>query len=700
MFQHPLNPARRKSTAGWKSAKTLVDYGLLAILFFNLAALALFICLSYKFAFHSDSAAANLLAQEIHETGTYFPTDWNYVNGDLWVLFVHTWLIPFLPLVPNGYALHALGGLISAPLVLTGTWWVCRTLSMSPRARLVALALVASGVSANMSENVFGQQAYGTIYFQGCFILCSSHAFLYARGRNVWGWALATFVLFLLVAWSNPQRAAIYNVLPVIAAAVWCILARSRLQAAAPALRPARVGALLLVVIGACYAGAVLHAYFLARGHSAVGAVTVNWLSFNEMGRNLGEALHGLLSLVSGLPVPGQPVATIDGVFAAVRLIAGVVLITTAGWALVRILGTTEPGRLFIGVATFAGIGSNLFIFVTTSLPFAGTPESSIRYLVPPLLGMIVILVAVVVDDGFARTSKRLIGAMAIGVITLTAPLAYQLTDLPRYASIREFNDANPNVRLTNFLLDNNLKYGYATFWNAGRTTVLAKHVVKVRNIELSNGLPRPMHHLSSDRWFMPAAWTGPSFLLLSADEVKTVNWPDLIRLTGEPSRTLTFENFQVFVFDHNIARDFATWAIRVEQPLVYPALSASFHEVGTFDPVAGALVAQPGTSGTLHYGPYQNLEGGNYLVSFNIETEGEQADGFGRVDVVAASGKRVFGMKPVTAKGAQRITLPVTFDGLVRDIEFRVVTNGAGKFMLRSIEMNKMPHGYDLKSR
>ena len=538
MSKEILNPVPGLAARHQQSGKTYVDRVLQALLLVNLAALVLYICLSYKFGFHSDSAASNLLAHEIGETGSYFPVDWNYVNGDLWVLSVHTWLLPFLPFMSNGYALHALGGLISAALVMAGTWCLCRTLGLSSRARLVTLALIASGFSANMSENLFGQQAYGTIYFLGCFLLCTSHAFLYSKRQPAAVWALASFVLLVLAAWSNPMRAAIYNVLPVVAAAVWCHLA-PRLQGPKPG--AAKLGALLCIVVGACYVGALLHAYFLARGHSALSSVSINWLPFKDMGRNAGAALQGSFSLLSGLPAPGQPVANVRGMFDAVRLCAGAALLFVSGWALLRILGSVHPGRLFIGVATLAAIGSNLFIFLTTTLPFVETPESSIRYLVPALLGMMVLLVAVVVDDRLAPAAKRYVGAIAIAVIALTAPMAYELTGLTDHASLRDMNNANQNVRLANFLLDNKLEYGYATFWNAGRTTVLAKNVVKVRNIELANGLPRPMRHLSSDRWYQPGSWSGQSFLMLTKEELDAVKWPELRRLTGEPLRTLDF---------------------------------------------------------------------------------------------------------------------------------------------------------------
>ena len=94
----------------------------LALLFLacNLLLLCWYLFVGYKAGFHSDSAVKVLLAREIVETGQYFPHDWNYVNGDLFVLFGHTFIIPLLAFIPAGYLSHAISGLISAVLILSG----------------------------------------------------------------------------------------------------------------------------------------------------------------------------------------------------------------------------------------------------------------------------------------------------------------------------------------------------------------------------------------------------------------------------------------------------------------------------------------------------------------------------------------------------------------------------------------------------
>ena len=59
--------------------------GLLLVV--NIVLLAVFLFTSYKGFFHSDSSVRNLLAQEMHSTGSFFPHGWNYVNKDLMLIF-------------------------------------------------------------------------------------------------------------------------------------------------------------------------------------------------------------------------------------------------------------------------------------------------------------------------------------------------------------------------------------------------------------------------------------------------------------------------------------------------------------------------------------------------------------------------------------------------------------------------------------
>jgi hypothetical protein len=357
-------------------------------------------------------------------------------------------------------------------------------------------------------------------------------------------------------------------------------------------------------------------------------------------------------------------------------------------YALRRGLRAAHPGLAFFAAAAAASAAASMFIYIASSVSLAGAPESSARYLVPGLLWTLLVLVAVIVDAPGVGPMRRSAGGAALVVLALSAPLAYSLSALPAHLAGGEAGQASPGLRLARFLEAQGLRYGYATFWPSGQTTVLSNGVVKVRQVQFEHGLPIPMRHLSSNRWYMPAAWQGPSFLLLSKEEAAAADLPKLFDLVGQPLRRSTFEGWQVIVFDHNIAADFPGWRMRIAEPEQFKVSTHTPHAIGRFDPARHALVADAGEQGALRFGPYQRLVAGRYLVSFDLEAAGTGPGNYGFVDVRAGGHTAPVALHQVQQPGRQRITLPVAFDTFTSDIEFRVFSSGATRMSLYNVEL------------
>src|SRR2546423_7718506 len=130
----------------------IAKVGLIALVVWNVALIAWYVCVQYRYYIHSDSAVKNMLAREIFTTGHYFSPDWNYVNGDLPVLFGHTFIVPLLPFFPNSFSLHAASGIVSAALILLGAWLVAGMLSPSPWIRLCCVAVLSAGMSGGLAD--------------------------------------------------------------------------------------------------------------------------------------------------------------------------------------------------------------------------------------------------------------------------------------------------------------------------------------------------------------------------------------------------------------------------------------------------------------------------------------------------------------------------------------------------------------------
>jgi uncharacterized membrane protein len=657
------------------------------LLLVNLLLLLHYVVLDYRVVTNSDSAVMNLLAQEIHDTGQWIPRAWNYANGDLWLLFTHTVIVPLLYVLPNSYALHAVSSLVTAVLVLGCVWWSGALLGQSRMARLLLLAVFSGGMSVVMAENLYGQAAYGLLFAQVCLLCCASWRFLHARGAARWGWGAGAGLLLLLLFWSNPQRALVYYGLPLALATLAMRLQPSRPEAhvfSTAGVSPQRQNTLLLALLAAALVtGTLLHNHYMNLvGNSGLAPAT--WLRFDEMGRNLAGTLEGLLSVLGGKPPAGKPVINAAGVWAALRLAAAATVLALLPWALRRSLRAHAPrhrGRLFFGVFTLASAAVPLFMMLATSLPDMADPQASVRYLVPALLCLIMLLGGIAVDECSWRSAPRLAGVAALSVLALSAVQAYRVQNAPGPGKLFKRAQApRSDSHLSDFLVSHGLQYGYGEFWVAGNTTLLGRQRVRLRQIAVSDGLPQPVRHLSSDRWYQASYWSGPTFLLLTPEQMKAIDWPRMAQLLGEPERRLQYNERQVLVYPFNIASRLPLWDYAQPVPLRFPASAATGHHIGQFDPAGARLLAQPGETGWLTYGVRRNSNPGNYVATFELDSGAAAGVQAGRVEVAAAGGSVVLASAPISQAGAHNIKLPFRLSGPAPDLELRIHSNGVAR--------------------
>ena len=192
--------------------------GLLLLLLVHIGLLLYYVSVGYAVDFHSDSAVKNLLAQEMMETGSYFPPGWNYVNGDLWVVYGQLFIAPLLPWFANDFNLHAVSSVVASILVLLSTWLASGMVMQSKWTRLTIIAVLTSGVSFILAENLFGQGSYGSVLYTSFFLIYFAWRWMLGvtRAGSI-GWGLAFCLFNTLTFWSNPQRALAYDALPLAA---------------------------------------------------------------------------------------------------------------------------------------------------------------------------------------------------------------------------------------------------------------------------------------------------------------------------------------------------------------------------------------------------------------------------------------------------------------------------------------------------
>jgi len=127
--------------------------------------------------------------------------------------------------------------------------------------------------------------------------------------------------------------------------------------------------------------------------------------------------------------------------------------------------------------------------------------------------------------------------------------------------------------------------------------------------------------------------------------------------------------------------------------PHLIPISAETPHNIGSFDQKLGAMVARKNDTGALVFGPYLELEQGQYQVTFSVSTDGGQDEIIGKVDVNAFSDARpdnpVVEKELRRAKKDQNITLD--FSGVPgKKYEFRVWANGNGSLSVKNITLDR----------
>lgn len=121
--------------------------------------------------------------------------------------------------------------------------------------------------------------------------------------------------------------------------------------------------------------------------------------------------------------------------------------------------------------------------------------------------------------------------------------------------NLLKLEDKNSNVteitELIETLEDNNLEYGYGTFWNAGITTLLSDSKVKVRNINIDESGIHKYLYQTNDNWYENATGYDKYFVVMTHQEyMMYVNNMDRFEKADE---ILESSSFKILVYNHNI---------------------------------------------------------------------------------------------------------------------------------------------------
>jgi hypothetical protein len=400
-----------------------------------------------------------------------------------------------------------------------------------------------------MAENLYGQVSYGYIVYMNCFALWGGLRFMRrgSAGHAVdWPGASAIIAVSMLLAWNNPQRALVTLAVPftlALAAVAW------------PARRNVVCPPVLIMAV-AMAVGALCHLAVLGKPvQMNAGVAQALWLEPGQILRNASYTVLGALAHLGEIPPAGASVVSAWGVYAAVRMVVAACLLGGIVMALRHACTAPEAPLRLVGGMTLASAALVLLFHLFTTVPDMNAPLISARYMVPAIYGGLLLLPLALSRSRVVAASLVLASAMAGMTLVVPGVLANG-TGL-----VHGIYNVGLKSLVTPYLQAQGLHYGYATYWNAGVHTVVSGGDVKVRQVVLDMGLPLPMLHLASRRWYRPSEWQGESFLMLEESELAGLDRAALDHALGPPSRILHHDRLTILVYPFNLSGRLAAWS-------------------------------------------------------------------------------------------------------------------------------------------
>ena len=667
---------------------------MLALLVINCCFLLWYVFIGYQNYFHSDSAAKVLLAREIYNTSDFFPDDWNYVNSDLFIIFGHAIVVPLLAFAPAGFTVHAISGVIFSGLILHGLWLLTSLGNTPPWQRIAIVAAFASGISGFMAENLYGQVSYGVTTLLCCYIVYTTSKILSSERNKIAPWAAIFFTVLLLVYWANPKRALITYSIPLTCALSYLFLIDKE-----PAKKT--IFFIFILMSAAATVGSLLHLNTISGVNNIAGASNASLLSFEGVLSNINLSIKGIYAQLGGLPLAGASIYSGLGLYTLLRFAFATLIIILTPFAIAKGSLNEYVGIRLLAIFSASVFVSTFLLQTTTSIADMRDPIQSSRYMIPGVVLCLVVFLMKPIDLK-TPTAQTIILTMILALFGISAMPVYRMSDLNSGLVLAQPGQLDTQRRdLVKILKDRGLEYGYATYWNAGAVSVLSNEKVLVRQIQLRGGLPVPMHHLSSKKWYKPTAWQGKTFLLLHESEVPHLNPKRMESVGAQLEEQFKVNAFVIQVYSDNIARHLPGWDTRYEQSTAFRLHDGVLTRIGRLaeDPTGQGMVLEADASavGALHYGPYIYVEPGRYRVTFDVSAA-QHTEPVMRLDVAASPGQKLYGERLLTGSDMPQViefTLPEA-----RKMEFRVWALGREKVVYRGLTLERLGEADDISIR
>ncbi len=538
---------------------------------------------------HSDSAAKVLFADQQLRKKQYFPDGFCYSTG-VFVFGLENIILFFLLLTDDWMLCREMAQFVQT-LLLAGCFFCFFTVVFGKEKRWIGCACGFGLFAFPLSEVVCDLYYYQATYTKNViglllmFALAGKVAAEEKKRRWIWELAFAFVVVFNHFGIRNIMLTAV----PWIAAVFICSFDLQK-----RCLKPSRMEK-ELVGISALSAAAGVLIYHAIEKH-------VEWTKQTDIVRFVN--VEDMMIHIKGW---FQAILEIYGVSSRAELLSpeGMVLpfrflymgisawMVPVFWLLFISRIKNKLWKWFVCYSWFSNL-IMFYLFISTS---AGG-ESGAYHVLSVYVNNTILVAGLVVFLWESAWIKR-----AGFFILVTAAALFHIGYLVQYEPVIHQREA-ADRKIIQYLKENDLQFGYATFWNAYKYTLLTSGEIQV--IGYGREPAEPYYWLTSRDWYEPDYWEGRSFILLGDGQQVEGKYYQAAERVDQVG------NYTVLVYEQNISDDPILAADIMQEGMECEITSDRLYTENKAYKKDGILVLEENGK---QFGPYMQLEGGRYKV-------------------------------------------------------------------------------------
>ncbi|MZK53463.1 hypothetical protein [Clostridium beijerinckii] len=626
--------------------------------------------------FTSDGATANLLAREQITTKQLFPSEWVYLQ-DVWVLTLNILIIPLSIFTKNQMILRSTAVLIQT-IILVITLVVFSSRILKNKSYLLYIAIFFSGISSMYMENIFFQAAYGTVFIITILLYMLGNESI-DHNLKINKKIIIVFLILVIVCCISGVRYIGTFVAPFCVSIFLTYILENYKQNKDEAIKSLfDLGRFLIPLSIACIVGVIIFKEIISNGNYVQGwskPILVDYNNIYTCGKSTINVIQGIL--INFGYMGGVDLLSIKGVFNIFKLLCVIPVMFIIPYIITRKFETnsTNINRLIIFYWSLFII--NIIMCIVCNLNDDTAAASRYFQSITLIAFMLIcnyIYEKINCNKLFWETTVYIVSILCFVVVGIHS-LIYVVGDYKERMK--------PTNELIETLRERNLKFGYATYWNAYRNSVLANFEPEILAVTDQNVKPMMAgYNLSSKRTFRSDYYNGETFLLLTDKEYELCNEDEnLYKQFGKPKDFMEVEGYKILIYDYNISNKLPNVSIGIGS-LVDIKKSMKFNEYVDKNDNPNINIYKNG----ILYGPYISLDKGKYQIK--IDCDYDDTNNMQALRVTSDYGKKEI-YKENIKKGNNIIDFDVKEDS--KNVEFIFNNESLDTVQIKSIQLERV---------